>query len=57
MARDDMPGVRGVPGADIIKVGNLGTWFPGTFGAPRHFFRKERKISSLEQASRTARHF
>ena len=43
--------------ADINKAGNLGTWFPGTFGARRHFFRKEHKISSLEQASRTARHF
>ena len=48
--------IWGVP-PDIIKVGNLGTWFPGTFGAPRHFFRKERKISSLEQASITARHW
>ena len=37
-----------------------GTWEPGSQALlvlPGTFFRKERKICSLEQASRTARHF
>ena len=38
--------------ADINKVGNLGTWFPGTLGAPRHFLEKTVKNCTLEQASR-----